>query len=310
MSQWTAKCPICQQNAKPIQHGGNVEVECKICGTVTCTGTLAAILPGQLAQEQHLIPALSAVTRQATERREKVVLDTHNWRDMARAHANISVLEKRRRLLERLGQRTQMAGEPVFIIPDADYPLFDGKAPRELQFLLESLKQERLIDLVTHVDARGLGCIVTMEGWARLDPSGQGGIPGRCFVAMACHSDLDEGYERGIRAALHDCNCEPMLIEKAQHNDKICDRVIAEIRLAEFVIADVTFHRQNVYFEAGFAMGLGRDVIWTCREDEFTREKQHFDTRQYPHILWKDPDDLRRQLVEKIRAIPVEGGRP
>ncbi len=35
-----------------------------------------------------------------------------------------------------------------------------------------------------------------------------------------------------------------------------------------FMIADFTGHRGGVYFEAGFAHGLGIPVIWTCREDQ------------------------------------------
>jgi hypothetical protein len=51
-------------------------------------------------------------------------------------------------------------------------------------------------------------------------------------------------------------------------------------------------------------MGLGRPVIWTCREDD--RKKVQFDTRQYNHIFWKDPNDLRIKLADRIRAtIPV-----
>ena len=56
--------------------------------------------------------------------------------------------------------------------------------------------------------------------------------------------------------------------DREEFNDKICDRIIAEIRRSRFMIADVTGHRHAVYFEAGYAKGLGLDVIWTCREDE------------------------------------------
>jgi hypothetical protein len=40
--------------------------------------------------------------------------------------------------------------------------------------------------------------------------------------------------------------------------------------------------RLNVYFEAGVALGLGRPVIWTCREDDIARLP--FDTRQFDMI--------------------------
>ena len=61
---------------------------------------------------------------------------------------------------------------------------------------------------------------------------------------------------------------EPIRVDRIVHNDKICDRILAESRLAQFVIADFTGQRSSVYFEAGFAIALGRPVIWTCHERE------------------------------------------
>ncbi len=91
-------------------------------------------------------------------------------------------------------------------------------------------------------------------------------------------------------------------MEVLEHNEKIDDRMIAEIRRSGLLVADLTGHRQNVYFEAGFAMGLGIPVIYTCREDEASDDKVQFDTRQYKYIPWTDPADLRQKLRERIEA--------
>jgi hypothetical protein len=61
-----------------------------------------------------------------------------------------------------------------------------------------------------------------------------------------------------------------------------------------------------VYFEAGYALALERIVIWSCREDHV--KDLHFDTRQYPHIVWKQPQDLRCQLRDRLRVL-VPGAR-
>lgn len=66
------------------------------------------------------------------------------------------------------------------------------------------------------------------------------------------------------------------------------------------LIADFTKQRGGVYFEAGFAMGLGIPVIWSCRSDDINN--LHFDTRQYNHIVWNDYSDLRTKLVNRIKA--------
>jgi nucleoside 2-deoxyribosyltransferase len=75
---------------------------------------------------------------------------------------------------------------------------------------------------------------------------------------------------------------------------------LGEIRLAQFSIADFTGHRGGVYFESGFALGLGRPVIWTVHADHLTGS--HFDTRQYNHIEYKTPAELREKLRDRILA--------
>ena len=89
-------------------------------------------------------------------------------------------------------------------------------------------------------------------------------------------------------------------VDLKEHNDKICDLIVAEIRRSKFVVADFTLHKAGVYFEAGFALGLGIPVVWTCREDELNQT--HFDTRQYNHVVWKDAQDLFEKLKRRIEA--------
>jgi nucleoside 2-deoxyribosyltransferase len=88
-------------------------------------------------------------------------------------------------------------------------------------------------------------------------------------------------------------------------NEDICDRMLAEIRKAHIVVADFTEHKHGVYFEAGFARALGREVFWTCRDDHMAAT--HFDTDHYQHVVWSTPADLRAKLSEKIMAVVGPG---
>jgi nucleoside 2-deoxyribosyltransferase len=72
------------------------------------------------------------------------------------------------------------------------------------------------------------------------------------------------------------------------------------LKKSKFVIADFTQQRQGVYFEAGFALGQGKQVIYLCSEADF--EHCHFDTNHYPHIKYKDHNDLKIQLIKRIEA--------
>jgi nucleoside 2-deoxyribosyltransferase len=114
-----------------------------------------------------------------------------------------------------------------------------------------------------------------------------------------------------------------------EHNDNICDHIIAEIRNSRLLVADFTGQRGGVYFEAGFAYGIGIPVIWTCHEDWFNKEAEievdaevdgmqkkvlvkqprftHFDVNHYNFIVWKNEIDLYEKLKNRILAtVPIK----
>ena len=117
---------------------------------------------------------------------------------------------------------------------------------------------------------------------------------------------MDDIFEHGIRPGIEDAGYRAMRIDRELDVDKIDDAIMARIRQCRFVVADFTHGddgvRGSVYFEVGFARGLGIDVISTCRADQIGT--LHFDTRQYHHIAWTQDglDDLRQQIDERIRA--------
>ncbi len=129
------------------------------------------------------------------------------------------------------------------------------------------------------------------------------------FVAMYFDESLTPAYDQGIAAALADTGYSPLRVDREQHNDKIDDKIIAELRRSGLVVADFTGHRGGVYFECGYAMGRGTPVIWCCRKSDIGQA--HFDTRQYNHIVWNEPADLREALVDRIRAtVPFRDSGP
>lgn len=123
------------------------------------------------------------------------------------------------------------------------------------------------------------------------------------FVAMWFNDEVNSVYDDTISTVISDLGYNPIRIDRKEHNGKIDDEIIAEIRKSKFVICDFTGNRGGVYFEAGFAMGLGKPVIWTCKKDHI--DDLHFDTRQYNHIVWETKDDLYRALKNRIEATIV-----
>ena len=118
---------------------------------------------------------------------------------------------------------------------------------------------------------------------------------------MSFAPEMTAAWEIGIRPAIERAQYRPMRIDAQPTIDRIDVQIMAEIRRSHLVVADVTLQRPGVYFEAGYAIGLGIPVYWCVRRDEL--EKVHFDTRQYNHIVWESPDDLQAKLYDFIYAI-------
>lgn len=89
----------------------------------------------------------------------------------------------------------------------------------------------------------------------------------------------------------------------------IDNRMRVEIRLCKFLIADLTNENRGAYWEAGYAEGLGKPVIYTCSEAYFDEHGTHFDANHQHTIVWdpENPGKAAEDLKSTIRAtLPFE----
>ena len=147
---------------------------------------------------------------------------------------------------------------------------------------------------------------ITVGGFSHLAELKHKIVPStQAFVAMWFDPSTDAAYRDGIEPAIQSCGYDPVRVDQIEHAGKIDDKIIAELRKSRFVVADFTQGetgaRGGVYYEAGFAHALDIPVIFTCRKD--CMKHLHFDTRQFVHIDWKGPEDLRGRLSLRINAV-------
>ena len=178
----------------------------------------------------------------------------------------------------------------------------------EIQFFLDSLAAKGWIN----VQKNG-GYHLTVEGHAHLEElEHRATDSSQAFVAMWFDDSLTHVWREGIKPGIEDAGYKAFRIDRKEHTNKIDDEIIAEIRRSRFIVADFTHGddgpRGGVYYEAGFAHGRDIQVIFTCRKDAL--EKVHFDTRQYNHIVWETPEELRRKLAMRIAAVVGDGPLP
>jgi len=147
----------------------------------------------------------------------------------------------------------------------------------------------------------GGSCAVTPKGLLAAEALQIGSNSAQGFVAMWFDRGLRDvwtnGFDPGIRAA----GFRPVRIDDKDYVGGISDEIMAEIRRSRFVVADYTGQRNGVYFEAGFALGLGLTVIPTCRADEI--RKLHFDIKHLNTLPWNTPTELVDGLNRRIRAV-------
>ncbi len=180
----------------------------------------------------------------------------------------------------------------------------------EVRFLLKYLAESNRI--TNDNNSSGGTAIITPTGYIHLEKMKSAETDSlQAFVTMWFDESMSKIYEKGVEPAIADSGYRAFRVDKTDDVDKIDDRIIAEIRRSRFVVADFTHGdkgaRGSVYYEAGFARGLGIDVISMCRGDLI--ESLHFDTRQYYHIAWENSnlEDLRKNLANRISAVIGDG---
>jgi nucleoside 2-deoxyribosyltransferase len=147
---------------------------------------------------------------------------------------------------------------------------------------------------------------VAPAGWKRISELTKAVADSQqAFVAMWFSGEMDPFYRKGIKPAVEDSGYKVQRIDEKEHINDVRDEIMAEIRRSRFVVADFTGQRGGVYFEAGFAQGLGLPVIWTVRQDHIG--DLHFDTRQYNHLFYETPEELRVKLRNRIVATIGQG---
>ncbi len=309
-----APCPLCGLDG--LQDWLNFEsgvrsAKCPRCGEFQWAEAFRRALEDTRASTDTLA-RLSNWTRQSHERGRRITLDVDALAEAAAA-GEAPVAVKARKLLQAFASREDHPGGAAVLSLELDYPLLDVGSRSEMVFFVEYLLRAGLIDGRTYPkgvegDAdETVRAGVTFEGWQFLEPLRKTQmVPGRVFVAMSFHEDLDEAYQNGIEPAIAAAECEPRMLKGMIHSENISNKILAEIAQAEFVVADMTHGSHGAYFEAGYAMALGRKVVFTCREDHWS--SIHFDTAQYPYIKWSDTADLREKLCDWLMALKGQAG--
>lgn len=127
------------------------------------------------------------------------------------------------------------------------------------------------------------------------------------FIVMAFSSELGV-FKEIVQNVADELDLVPNFAGRHETGEALSEEILSSIRRSMIVVCDLTFERPNCYYEAGYAKGAFRHVIFTCREDHDPRKypdaqyKVHFDLDQLKITWWNQiaMDDARHELCDRL----------
>jgi nucleoside 2-deoxyribosyltransferase len=102
--------------------------------------------------------------------------------------------------------------------------------------------------------------------------------------------DVDQLYKKELIPECKSLGYKPIRIDMSEPAQSITELMMEEITNSACMIADLSYARPSVYFEIGYAQGLGIPIILTCRKDHLNGHEDdkrvHFDLAQYKISFW------------------------
>lgn len=121
------------------------------------------------------------------------------------------------------------------------------------------------------------------------------------FLAMPFVTEFRQrkSAERALIRACRELGLPVDIARDTLADKPLITEILSRIERSAAVVAYLDLARPNVYFEAGYALGLGRSVVLCIR----CGEDPAFDVQAFEQIRWRDIEDLERKLLIRLRAL-------
>ncbi|NOU26087.1 MAG: hypothetical protein HOO90_11200 [Methylotenera sp.] len=298
------ECPICKSNAQDHTTAGvdGKKLDCRRCGTYSISSTASAVWKASEPSLRQIANASGWI------REHQEISITSNDIDSILIIQTPSVAERATKILSAINKLTPDLSYSFNLethYADSWLSISYSDNAAELYYLFKTflLDAAGYISFSEAIGGHFLNIQITPKGYEFLESLKQNYTSSQIgFCAMWFSQSVLPIWQNAIEPAIKDAGYDPKRIDSHHHNNRIDDEIVAMLRRSKFVVADFTGQRGGVYFEAGFALGLGLQVIWTCKKSELSNN--HFDTRQYNFVTWEDDklDEFKVALQNRIEA--------
>lgn len=315
------ECRICLSHDRfpcEFEHGsgGNVKFNCNVCGEYLVSSTLMAAKFAE-GREDDIPPLkralLSHIVRQKNDNNidgEPYLLTTHTIDDLLSGTRTCpSPAQQATNIIRFIGDSYQKTGGVVESLP-AEFPAVIGSPNRDMAFgLLLELKNRGLVDYfeVPDMNAPSMAQDVELklDGWEIFEKERAGLSAGNYgFIAMKFGDQvLDPLIKDHVKPAIDKLGYQLVDLRDVAAAGVIDNLLRIQIRDAAFVLVDLTHENAGAYWEAGFAEGLSKPVLYLCEKKKFDEEKTHFDTNHCTTVPWSldDVEGFVEELVATLR---------
>lgn len=337
MSSKSINCPICNENSEMLETGSEIRaIRCPICGEFDIEYTHGNF-PELTEKDRAILKTYYYKTKpKQPEEKRRPALTMENKTSFVKNIVSPSTLnEKINYVIKYIADNTIFFHDIVPIDRKHGHRLFFCKDEDELNQILNDIAERGYITensiRISVFDTMGeqtppRPIVMTSDGLKYAETLQNRIDSQQCFVAMWFNektTPILQKIEKAITgnpdadktSSEYGANYKMMRIDQKEHNDYIPSEIISEIKRSRFMIADLTGYRGGVYYEAGYAEGLGIPVILTCNENWLEEKKDengniiqngvHFDLKQKNILFWNDDnlEQFQRNLVARIGEI-------
>jgi hypothetical protein len=333
MNYQEKSCPICGFNSL-VEHGYYAPIEdmifsvrCLRCGTYKISERAFITIPKRIeVEKRHLASSkLKSVTN------DKYLVEDDELRFLAKVDVPsleeraINIVSSIAQAYPDVGSGPLMHSLRFFLGKDGNIfepDLSDPLAAFAVHLLsvsysknwdeVEYLLLEYLQNEVKYMNLKGDVLVILPKGLTAIGNtdilSSDSNI---VFIAMRFQEQLIDYSKEWFEGSIRDAGYKPVVMYSRKHTNLIDLEMKELIQQSKFVLCDLTANSCGAYYEAGFAHGLDKPVLFLCESDFFHRKENkfgddlsgvHFDTSHYPIIEWHldKGEELKTKLTDWI----------
>ena len=298
------ECPVCRREAEVRDNLDPKHVNCQTCGQFSMTATAAAVWPAQCGDNPERVPLLSHAIRKRQRAETPPTFDSNLVKQIISESSLPAIAQQADNLVLFMGRMCKTPEARINIDKAACAAIIGAQSPDTARWFAAHLAEQGYLHLPGGEGLEHVG--LTFKGWQHYEQLRRAAKDSRtAFMAMPFgNADLDRLFADYYRPAAGLAGYELRRIDEAPPAGSIDDRLRVEIRKSRFLVVDLTGDNSGAYWEAGFAEGLEKPVIYSCETTFFDDVGTHFDTSHWHTIKWakNDMEAAAESLKATIRA--------